>query len=253
MRWGVLSDVHGNKPALDAALRTLADTGVDRLVCAGDLVGYGPHPNECVAEIAERGIPCVTGNHDLMAIERLGYERADELARTTLDWTRGALGAEARDFLAGLPVRLDLPDLTVAHGSLDDPTVYVDDDPKAARELARSDTPVLVLGHTHVALAYGERDGRLLRGRSGRVTLAPGERYLLNPGSVGQARERRPVGRVLVLDAAAGRADFQAVRYDHRRTRAALVANGLPPHAYHRKPSLRYRAGRLKARLRSLG
>ena len=249
MRWGVLADVHGNVPALESALRLLSENGVERIACAGDLVGYGPHPNETVELIAQSGIDCVAGNHDLMAVGRLGYERADELARTTLEWTRGVLGADARAFLEALPGRADLPGLVLAHGSLDDPTEYVDTDAAAAGQIERAGAPLVILGHTHVPLAYGATRGRLLRGRAGTVDLVAGERHVLNPGSVGQARERRPLLRLLTIDTDAGRASFHAASYDHRRTRAALVERGLPPEAYHRKPTLRQHASRVKTAL----
>ena len=249
MRYGILSDIHANLPALEAALAVLDGAAVDRMVCAGDLVGYGPHPDECVAVVAERGIECVAGNHDLIAIGALGFERTDDLARTTLEWTRRTLGSDARGFLERLPRRVDGDELTIAHGSLDDPCEYVTTDAAAAAQLEAAGTRLLVLGHTHAPFAYGLRSGRLLRGRDGTVAFAADDRVLLNPGSVGQARERRPLARVVVVDSASGSADFHGVVYDHRRTQAALVEHGLPATAYHRKPTARARVARLKAAL----
>ena len=250
MRYGILSDVHANLPALEAALTALDDQRVDRVLCAGDVVGYGPHPDECAARIAAEGIPCVAGNHDLMAIERLTMERADELARTTMEWTRRAIADDTRAFLDALPPRIEEDDLTVAHGTLSDPTIYVRTGEAAAEqveELVRSGLAgPLVIGHTHVPHAYGRERGRLLHARAGEVELAPGEAHLLNPGSVGQARERRPLARLMVLDTDASRASFLALAYDHRRTRRALVSAGLPPSAHHRKVTLRDRAARAK-------
>ena len=101
MRLGLLADVHANLPALDAALGALADA--DALICAGDLVGYGPQPNEVVARLAELGVTCVAGNHDLVAVTGEGLERCDALAATTLRWPIDALGDDARGFLAALP------------------------------------------------------------------------------------------------------------------------------------------------------
>lgn len=249
MRCGVISDVHANLPALEAAFAKLAALDVDEVICAGDLVGYGPHPNECVAAVAERGITCVTGNHDLMALGRLGFDRADWLARTTLEWTREKLGADARAYLEGLPVRVDLDELTLAHGSLDDPTEYVRSDEAAAAQLDQIALPLLVLGHTHTAMAYGTSRGRLLEGRAGSVDLEPGERHLLNAGSVGQARERRPLARLLVVDTSAASARFVVTAYPHKETRAALETAGLPPDAYHRRRTLGDRAAGVKQKL----
>lgn len=252
MVYGVISDVHGNLAALEAALELLDAEGVERIVCAGDVVGYGPHPNECADRLARERIPCVAGNHDLMAIDRIDMGGADPLARTTMEWTRTALNDDTRAFLERLPPRIDTDDLTIAHGTLGDPTVYVRTDDAAAgqlEELAAEGRELLVIGHTHVPHAYGRKRGRLLHARAGRVDLAAGEAHLLNPGSIGQARERRPLARLLVLDTGARTARFHAIRYDEQRTRRALASAGLPPGAHHRKVTPRDRAARVKGAL----
>ena len=97
MRFAILSDIHGNLPALEAALELFARAGVDRYLCAGDLVGYGPFPNECVERIAELGAVCVAGNHDLIALGRLSDDRCIPLARNSLRWTREVLTPATRD------------------------------------------------------------------------------------------------------------------------------------------------------------
>jgi predicted phosphodiesterase len=249
-RIGVLADVHGNLPALEIALAELRREGVDRLVCAGDLVGYGPFPNECVARVGETGAACVAGNHDLMAIDRLDDRHAGQLARETLAWTRGVLGSEARDHLEALPLALTEERLITAHGSLGDPTVYVYAD-RAADELAGVPAgSLLVLGHTHTPLAFGERRGLLLDGRDGDVPIESGERLLVNPGSVGQPREWRALIRFAVVDLGAGVVRFRALRYDDASVRRALSEAGLPADACHRRPPLREAIRRRLARLR---
>jgi putative phosphoesterase len=236
MRYGVVSDLHANLPALEAVLDALTAERVDAVVCAGDVVGYGPHPNECVARLAAEGIPAVAGNHDLIAIGRLGYERTDGLARRTLEWTRGAIGDDARAYLERLPPLWSDGALLMAHGSVADPEVYVRTEDEAAQQLATLDGEqrILVLGHTHVPQRYRDANGRLL----------------LNPGSVGQARERRRLARFAILDTENGEAIPRAIRYDDARTRRALVAAGLPPSAHHRKRTLRDRAAGVKAAAR---
>ena len=250
-RVGVIADVHGNLPALEVALGELEREGVDRIVCAGDLVGYGPWPNECVARVRESGAATVAGNHDLMAIDRLADAHAGALARETIAWTRGVLSPDARVYLESLPAALTETQLITAHGSLGDPTVYVFPD-RAADELAHVPAgSLLVLGHTHTPLAYGERRGALLDGRAGEVAIEPGERLLVNPGSVGQPREWRALVRFAVLDLAAGAVRFRALRYDDRSVRRALADAGLPPDACHRRPPLRDAIRRRLARTRN--
>jgi len=251
MRLGVISDLHANLPALEGVLDALTREVVDAYVCAGDLVGYGANPNECVQRIAALGAYCVAGNHDLIASGRLSPEGAGRLARESLAWTSAELGDAERTFLSGLPLATTVGPVVVAHGSLEDPRVYVTparaDDELERLGRTRPGATVLILGHTHHPLARGTRRGDLLAAPSGVAILGEGERVLLNPGSVGQARERRVLARYLVLDLAGRRADFRALPYDHRASRRALRARGLPPNSLHRDPrGWRARAGRVR-------
>ena len=246
MRLGLISDVHGNLPALEAVLDALA--GVDRLLCAGDLVGYGPFPDKCVTRVAEAGAVTVAGNHDLIALGRLSTERCVPLARETLEWTRGRLGEDARRALEALPLRADPEDgLVLTHGGLGDPQRYVRSEAEAREQLEGVDAgATLVLGHTHVPLVVGEDRGELLRGGTGMVDLPAAERHLVNPGAVGQSRSADPRARAAVLDTDAASVELIAVDYDVRATRRALRAAGLPPNACHARPQ-RFR-GELRLR-----
>ena len=251
MRLALLADVHANLHALEAALARLADEGVEAYVCAGDLVGYGPAPNECVARVTALPGVCVAGNHDLIALGQLTTDRCIPLARDSLMWTRTRLSPASRDALEQLPLRSHVASVTVAHGSLTDPQEYVRSPARAGEQLDElsvraPEAEILVLGHTHVALAVAERRGDLLRSRAGRVALPEGERYLLNPGSVGQSRERRPGARVALLDLALREASFLEIPYDTRGNRAALRRAGRPSWSSHLPPG---RAARVRRRL----
>lgn len=242
MRLAIISDVHANLPALRAVLAHVDRVAVDRIVCSGDVVGYGPHPNACVNELAERGIETVAGNHDLIALDRLPRPGRGSLARVTLDWTRRKLSDEARGWLEQLPPLLELPDgVVVAHGSLTSPNEYVRDRVRATLQLEllgqnypQADT--LILGHTHLAMAFGLTGG-LQRVRSTSAESLSLERpAVVNAGAVGQSRERKPVARYALLDTDDRSVSFHAISYDHAATRRALVECGLPTHAYHAKP-----------------
>ncbi len=241
MRYGVLADIHANLHALRVALSTLEREGVDRYIVAGDLVGYGPAPNECVELVAGLDCICVAGNHDLIALQRLSGERCIALARDSLSWTRRVLGADARAFLASLPQRAATADgVVVAHGSLSDPQEYVARTRQADAQLAQAaaelpGTRVLILGHTHRPWAYARATGSLPT----RATVAlPDEEVHLNPGAVGQSRELRARARCLLLDLSAASATFFAAAYDVSACRAALRGNGLPERSCHLRPSL---------------
>lgn len=238
MRYALLSDVHGNAHALLAVLAAAKARGVDGYVCAGDLVGYGALPNECVDLLAEHSALCIAGNHELMVDGRLTDERCTAMARAGVRWTRGVLRDDVAAFLAGLPLRLDLPGLTVAHGSLEDPQEYVRAPARAAAQLAMLPPAphCLVLGHTHHPWVFGDQSGNALVGRTGSFQARAGERFLVNPGSVGQSRSSSPHARYAVLDLVTGRVELLRERYDTSAARAALVHAGLPPDSYHCRP-----------------
>lgn len=235
MRLGVLADVHGNLPALEAAVGRLRRERVDGFLCLGDLVGYGPWPEECVALVASLEPVCVAGNHDLLAVGRAPLEEvAFRLARTTLEWTRERLSPASRAYLEALPLRADAAGgLVLAHGSLDDPTRYVRTEEAGREQLALvPEARALLLGHTHAPWLLGPH-GAEPRG-PGRAPLPP--HALLNPGSVGQSRARDPLSRYALLDLAAGTADFYAEPWDTAAARRELRRHGLPPGALHLRP-----------------
>jgi predicted phosphodiesterase len=252
MRLGVIADVHANAHALDAALRFLATQEVDGYLCAGDLVGYGPAPNECVRRVCALPGRCVAGNHDLIAIGDLGDDGCDQRARESLRWTRSVLADDARALLRALPRGACVHAVALYHGSPADPREYVRTDAQALACLGdlASVAPgaeILILGHTHEPFAVGRRT--LLRGATGSVRLPRDEPVLLNPGSVGQSRSRDPRARLMVLDLASRVATFHAVAYDLGACRAALREVSQPADSCHPwRPRWRAALHRLAAR-----
>ena len=221
MRYGVLADVHGNLFALRAAVRRLREAGVDCWLCAGDLVGYGPYPSECVEVVAELGARCVAGNHELLVLGDLSEGHAGRLARETTAWTRGALREDCRSFLARLPLVVTTENLVMTHGSLASPEEYVTREVQAAGQLSRlgaehPEAGLLVVGHTHRPWLYSQVRGTVARGGPGGAALPRPDRFLLNPGSVGQSRqrEREPQARCMLVDTERREVRFYDVPYD---------------------------------------
>ena len=254
-RLGVVSDIHANLHALDAAQEFLATQDLDGYLCAGDLVGYGPFPNECVRRVLDLPATCVAGNHDLIALGRLSDERCIPLARDSLRWTRSVLDDDARARLEALPLGVTAHGIALHHGAPGDPQQYVVSDAEAFAsldELGRVSPGVriLVLGHTHRPMAIGRWRGSVLRAGTGSVSLEPDEPVMLNPGAVGQSRSRDPRARVMVLDLAQRVATFHALDYDVAACRQALRERALPPDSCHVPRSrIREVAGALRRRL----
>ena len=231
-RVAVISDVHGNWHALEAVLEAVEAEQPDELWCLGDLVGYGPRPNPCCTAVRERASLCLAGNHDLGVLGRLDLGEFAPDAVASAQWTRGVLSGEARAFLESLSPTARRDDVQLFHASPRDPVwdyVLSVDAAEAAFEL--TEDPLVLVGHSHVALALAEADGTLAGGLAPEGTeaeLGAGPRLLLNPGSVGQPRDGDARAAWLLLDFASALASFRRVSYPVERTQEEIRERGLP-------------------------
>jgi len=231
MRIAVISDVHGNLPALERVLEALEGERPDAVWCLGDTVGYGPWPSECCRAVRAQAGLCLAGNHDLGVLGRLDLEEFSPEAAQAVRWTRSVLDEESRAWLASLQPSAERPEASLHHGSPRDPVweyVLSADTAFAALELARS--PLVLVGHSHVPLAVQLDERRLAGGHAPggtEVGLSEG-RWLLNPGSVGQPRDGDPRAAWLLLDLSARRASYRRVAYDVEAAQAAIRRTGLP-------------------------
>jgi putative phosphoesterase len=232
MRLVLISDVHANLEALDAVLAHAAAWRPDAIACAGDLVGYGPDPDACLERLREQGALCIAGNHDGMVLGTLGLERCVSAGVRAALWTRRTLSARGRAYLAALPATRRIGDVVLCHGTLDDVRQYVAT-PRAADAaldvLARREpgATVLVAGHTHHQVLHQPGAPWRPPPPGVRLRLAPGRRWLVNPGSVGQSRDRAPLARYARYDTAAREVEFCELSYDHAVTVAKLRRAGL--------------------------
>ena len=232
MRACVISDIHGNLHALEAVLEAIDDEAPDELWCLGDLVGYGPRPNECCRIVAERADLCLVGNHDLAVLGRIDIDIFTQDAGESARWTASVLEDDARAFLTPLEPEAERPGVGLFHASPRDPVwEYVLSDEVAEASLRLAVQPIVLVGHSHVALTFSlagdTLDSRLVTDGD-EVELDAGTRWLLNPGSVGQPRDGDPRAAFLVLDSDARRARFRRVPYDIGATRTEIVEAGLP-------------------------
>lgn len=229
MRIAVVSDIHSNLPALDAVLGRIGS--VDAVWHLGDVVGYGPEPDAVVDRLTAIGAIGVRGNHDAAACGGTEIDWFNPEARAAMEWTRAAISETTRAWLAALPVRRIEASFTLVHGSPRDPMwEYVTTAALARAGLSAITTEHGLHGHTHVPIAFTQVDGRMrtLAPRAGN-TVALGEgRTLLNPGSVGQPRDRDPRASYLILDLAAGTATWGRVAYDIDAVASMMLAAGLP-------------------------
>jgi predicted phosphodiesterase len=231
MRLAVLSDIHANLAALEAVRADLPT--VDEVWVLGDIVGYGPRPNEVIRILQEMGARSVLGNHDGAAIGTVDPSDFNPDAHAAIRWTAEALDDNARAYLATLPeVRRD-GELTAVHGSPRDPIwEYIVSSAVAAANWTAFDTRLCLFGHTHLPIVFAateERDARAIPGLPGEAVAVEDGRALINPGSVGQPRDGNPEAAYLLLDLNAGQAEFRRIRYDISATQRQMLDAGLPP------------------------
>jgi diadenosine tetraphosphatase ApaH/serine/threonine PP2A family protein phosphatase len=229
-RVAVISDVHGNRHALEAVLEAVAAEEPDEVWCLGDLVGYGPQPNECCRTVAAHADLCLAGNHDLVVLGSLSIHDFAGDAAAAAQWTQTILANDAREFLAGLGSSARRNGVELFHGSARDPVwEYVLSEEAAWWTLQATTAPIVLVGHSHVPLAIfldGDDLGGGLAPEATVVDLAAG-RWLLNPGSVGQPRDGDPRAAYLLLEPGR-RASFHRVKYPIDRTQDEIRERGLP-------------------------
>ena len=232
MRVLVISDIHANLTALETVIN---DAGiVDSVWCLGDLVGYGPDPNECVEKIRQLpNLSCIIGNHDAAALKIIAADTFNPEARTALVWTQNVLSQSNKVFLGSLTDRIVWHDVTLTHGSPRQPVwEYILDVRTATQNFEFFTTPLCFIGHTHLPVIYSYSDSvpyaRLSIPEPNQRILLP-IRSIVNPGSVGQPRDRNPRASYAIFDSEERTVTFDRVPYDVRTTRRKILKAGLPP------------------------
>jgi diadenosine tetraphosphatase ApaH/serine/threonine PP2A family protein phosphatase len=235
MRRLIVSDIHGNLEALEAVLNE-AHGEYDEVVCCGDLVGYGASPREVVEWAMAHSAATVRGNHDRVCAGLDDDGWFNEAARRAVAWTRAQLPSDNLAWLRELPVGpLDLAGFELAHGSPDDEDDYLVDDYDVAHldEILRQ--PVCFIGHTHLQRGWRWSGDELLRldapdldAREVVIEIRPDSQYLINPGSVGQPRDKDRRAAYALWDDERGALVFRRVEYDVAAAQERIRAAGLP-------------------------
>ncbi len=227
----IISDVHANLTALEAVLQSAGV--VDAVWCLGDLVGYGPDPNECVERISSLpNVHCIKGNHDAAVTGEGDVEYFNDEAGSAILITRELMTPANIQYLKGLPEVLSMEAATLAHGSLRHPIwEYVIDSDAAQGNFPFFDTPVALVGHTHLPVAF------ILDDKSGKVhrrTFKPNfifpitMKTILNPGSVGQPRDYDPRASYAIFNPEAMTWEYHRVDYDFQAVQKRIIKIGLP-------------------------
>ncbi len=233
MRYGIISDTHGNLEALEAALSALTEHGVDRLVCLGDTVGYGAQPNECCEIIRNLADVTVLGNHDAIVAGRLDPSSCHEAARRALRFSAEQVSPENLEWLTSLEYSVNEGSICFCHGS---PLKAEDFDYMFSLDQAAVLTAeynrladVTFLGHSHLTTAYLVTERMSLQVSAPRFLLRPGVKYVFNVGSIGQPRDQDRRACCVMYDTDENVVSYVRVDYDIESAASKIFQANLPP------------------------
>ena len=231
MTTAILSDIHGNLDALESVLAILEERCPARVLCLGDVVGYGANPNECVEAIRGRCEHVLLGNHDAAATGGPEAARFNVHARAAALWTAKILTPSNRDWLRELPLTHSFESFLCVHASPASPRSweYVFDRYDAEPQFQYFREPLCLIGHTHQPAAYELRENGCVPVSSPRLRLSPERRYIVNVGSVGQPRDRDPRASFVLYHEGAGEIEFLRVPYDLESAQKKILDAELPP------------------------
>lgn len=233
MRYGVFSDVHGNHVAFRAVLDFLRKNGVESFVCCGDIVGYGPQPQECAEELmALPGLTSVMGNHDAAVVGRMDVKWFNSNAAWAIEFAKKHLTGRAMDFISSLPEKVETKDFTLVHGSPRKPlTEYLLNETQYSDNTSLWETSPCFIGHSHMPMYFREGEKGIPESNflEPGVKIATRGKVMLNPGSVGQPRDNDTRASCGIYDSGSGFFEIYKVFYDVAAVQRRMAELKMPP------------------------
>jgi len=231
LRLAVISDIHSNLEALTAVFEEIENRDIDKIVCLGDIVGYGPNPKECIELVKTKCDAIIIGNHDVACFNHSELYYFNRFAKQALEWTTDQLENNQLDFLKSLPDSSIYANSRLVHSNPHFPQSWdyvlsIDD---AIFNFAAFEEKVCFIGHSHQPIIYIENQGQKYSfAENSEITFQPSCRYIINVGSVGQPRDHNPASAFGIMDTAAQHYELIRVAYDIEKTQAKMHAAGLP-------------------------
>lgn len=228
MKYAIISDIHANLEALEKSLRVIRSIGVDGIICLGDIVGYGANPNESIDLIKKIGAISIIGNHDSVACGKSDPHDFNPIARSAILWTRNTLTRDNKEYLLDLPHKREIEDFLIVHGAISDPDKYLfsEGDTIQEFELLKNQN-ISFFGHTHVSVFYELKDDKISGIYNDKLSIKEGTKYLINPGSVGQPRDRDPRASFLIYDNERKTVEYIRLEYDITSAQKKIIEAGL--------------------------
>lgn len=231
MRYAIFSDIHSNLEAFTAVIMAYRLEAIDRYYCLGDVVGYGANPNECIDQLKSFAKVTVAGNHDWASIDLLPLDYFNPQAKEVIYWTKDNLTGSNKGFLNSLGLIYKTADFTLVHGTLDVPEEfdYMDTSLTASETTRVLETDLCFVGHTHVPGTFVEyKNGGISYFQESKFNLEPGNKYIVDVGSVGQPRDHTQQAAYCIYDSVKKEIQIKRVSYDVESVRARIIQAGLP-------------------------
>lgn len=236
MRYLIFTDIHGNLEAFNALLKFIQKRKIDHYLFLGDLVGYGASPNEIIQKVrALKPLAKIRGNHDKAVCQLDTIQTFNPIASSAIHWTRQNILKKNMNFLCNLkqgPITIH-DNIMLCHGAPFDEDHYIFGEFDAAEAFLHIDTQLCFFGHTHFPFVYTERDhiveGTFLSGDSNEIKIEKGVKYLINPGSIGQPRDRNPKVSCAIYDSKTSKIKFYRLEYDIEGAQKKILDAKLPP------------------------
>jgi predicted phosphodiesterase len=232
VRYALLGDIHGNTEALETVLANVRSENVDRVVCLGDIVGYGAEPAKCLEIIRDLKCDVIAGNHDWAAVGKLSIDQFNAYAKAAALWTRDQLSQDHKDFLAALPLTITYDEFAVAHGTFHQPEAFnyiqtVFDAQQSFAALKKLGANLGFLGHSHVPVGFFDTDP-ITYTLDQEIPVDEEMAVIVNAGSVGQPRDENNKASWAMLDTETKLVTIKRVEYDIDGAAAKIRQVGLP-------------------------
>ncbi|MDF1667361.1 MAG: metallophosphoesterase family protein [Planctomycetota bacterium] len=230
MKYALVSDIHANLEAFTEVLKKIKEEECEKIVCLGDIVGYGANPRECIALVREHNMATIAGNHDFACIGKTNINYFNSYAKEATLWTRKITTDEDKKFLNNLPLVDYHENFTVVHGTLYSPELfdYIQTTYDAYLSLQLLESQICFLGHSHVPITFFQGD-LISYTLNPVVKIEEGVKALINIGSVGQPRDDNPRASFATYDTDKMEVEIHRVEYDVEKTMAKILKAGLPP------------------------
>lgn len=230
MKYAIFGDIHGNLEAFDAVVADISLQKADKLVCLGDIVGYGADPQACVDKIRELDCLTVLGNHDMVSVGLMDADSFNQFARIAALWTKESLDKTAKEFLKGLPLTGVMDDFHFTHANLYAPSLYeyIQTSYDAVRNFEKQEKPLCFVGHSHIPVTLIFKKGILNFTLDKEVSMDPEAQMIINVGSVGQPRDENPQASYAIYDSDKHMVHIRRVSYNIQKASKKIRDAKLP-------------------------